>query len=67
MIVSIVHISVKAIRLPACTMPDRISISAMKLPKGGKPSSAKVPTANSVPEKGSTRITPASAPLSLVR
>ena len=52
MIVSMVHISVKAIRLPACTMPDRISISAMKLPKGGKPSSAKMPTANSSAREG---------------
>ena len=46
---------------------NAISISAMKLPKGGKPSSAKVPTANSAPENGSTRTAPDSTALSLVR
>ena len=66
MIVSIPHITVKAIRLPACTMPDRISISAMKLAKGGKPSRAKIPTANSMPVNGRLRITPLSGATSLV-
>ena len=48
-------------------MPERMSISAMKLPNGGKPTRAKVAIANTPPEKGNTRITPARARLSLVR
>ena len=66
MIVSIPHMTVKAIRLPAWTIPERISISARKLANGGKPSSAKTPTVNSSPENGMTRITPPSGATSLV-
>ncbi|MNT99783.1 hypothetical protein D3C72_2427270 [compost metagenome] len=47
-------------------MPDRMSISAMKPPNGGNPSKAKMPTVNSSPEKGKTRITPLSALISWV-
>ena len=66
MIVNMAHISVKVIQSLDCTIPDRISISAMKLPNGGNPSSAKMPTANNTPENGSTLITPLSAATSLV-
>jgi hypothetical protein len=47
-------------------MPDRISISAKKLAKGGKPNSAKMPMANKKPDRGRVRITPLKGPTSLV-
>ena len=51
------HMSVNAIMLSAWTMPDKISISAMKLPKGGRPKSAKMPRAKMEPANGKYRVT----------